>query len=152
MRSFFVYRVEDVAGVSGTGIVAQGTEFDDKTAAVRWLGEVATTTLHRDIDSVERIHCHKGRSVICWTDDDVFRRGETDAYQDRCENIPFSGMGGLEKRADPTAPDYIEEGDRIRFLAGYQACCLAMFGQDWKTCSFGWKHAITLDGKERGPK
>lgn len=152
MRSFYLYRLEDVTGISGTGIVAQGTEFDDESAVVRWLGEIATTTLHANLASVERIHCHEGRSVIVWTDDKVFKRAETDAFQDRCENVPFSGIGGLEKRSDMELPHYIEEGDRVPYLAGYQSCCLGMFGPDWKTCAFGWKHAITLDGKERGSK
>lgn len=152
MRSFFIYRKEDPTGISGTGIVAQGTEFDDDRVVVRWLGKTATTTLHRDRRSVEAIHCHGGKSVIVWTDDKAFKRGEVDAYQDRCENVPFSGICGKDKRDNPEAPDYIDEADRVPYLAGYQSCCLGMFGPDWKTCAFGWSHALTLNGEERGAK
>lgn len=64
MRAFRLYRIEDVSGVSGTGIVAQGVEFDDGTAALRWLTEYRSTVLYDSLDTLEKIHGHDGRTVV----------------------------------------------------------------------------------------
>lgn len=36
-RLFVLDRVEDVSGVSGTGVVAEGIEFSDGVGALRWI-------------------------------------------------------------------------------------------------------------------
>lgn len=37
MRTFVLRRNEDISGVSGVGIVAEGIEFSDGVVALRWL-------------------------------------------------------------------------------------------------------------------
>ena len=37
MRLFKLQRKVDCSGVSGTGVVAEGVEFDDGQVALRWL-------------------------------------------------------------------------------------------------------------------
>lgn len=64
--TFRLERAEDVSGVSGTGHVADGTEFPDGTVAVRWRGVHPTTALHRDMASVEFIHLHGGKTRLVW--------------------------------------------------------------------------------------
>lgn len=66
MRVFRLQRDDDVSGVSGTGVVAQGVEFDDKTVVMRWLSDTATTTLYDSIRHVEKIHGHGGRTRVIW--------------------------------------------------------------------------------------
>lgn len=73
MRRFQLHRHEDVSGVSGTGVVAQGVEFDDGTVVVRWLlragsGLRPTTVMHEDISNVQALHGHGGATKIVWTD------------------------------------------------------------------------------------
>lgn len=73
MRRFQLHRHEDVSGVSGTGVVAQGVEFDDGTVVVRWLlrpgaGTRPTTVVHEDIANVEALHGHGGATDIVWID------------------------------------------------------------------------------------
>lgn len=68
MKLFSLNRTTDVTGVSGTGIVAQGVEFDNGKVVVTWLGEFATVTTHDNIDSVKAIHCHNGLTEIQWLD------------------------------------------------------------------------------------
>lgn len=68
MRRFRLIRHEDPTGISGTGCVAQGVLFGDGPAVVRWLGDTRTTTLHENIESVETIHCHEGKTTIKWQD------------------------------------------------------------------------------------
>lgn len=65
MRTFWMIRDEDVTGVSGTGVVAQGVEFDDGTVCLRWtVGEHRSTVLWPSIASVEAIHGHDGKTTI----------------------------------------------------------------------------------------
>lgn len=68
MRRFYLWRREDISGVSGTGVVAEGVVFDDSAVVVRWRGESPTTTVHANIASVERVHCHGGATRLLWCD------------------------------------------------------------------------------------
>lgn len=68
IRRFLLDRETDVSGVSGTGIVAEGVVFSDKSCVVHWLGEYPTTTPHPNIDSVLGVHGHNGHTNIVWLD------------------------------------------------------------------------------------
>jgi len=63
---FLLVRDEDVTGVSGTGVVAQGVEFHDGTVVLRWLGPNPTTVVHERIESVQAVHGHGGKTRIVW--------------------------------------------------------------------------------------
>jgi len=71
-------------------------------------------------------------------------RGWTAAVQDACENCPFASAGGMDRRQDMVAPDYIPEEDREDYLDGYRAFARATWGEDWVTCRFGWKPVMTI--------
>jgi len=79
---------------------------------------------------------------------EAFRRGALDCYQDRCENCAFASVGGLEKRGELKAPDYVNECDAKDYLEGYVAAAEEMFGEDWRTCEFEWKAALTIGADE----
>lgn len=68
MRAFELHRAEDVSGVSGIGVVAEGIEFSDGTVALRWLSDWPTSVVFHDrgIEAVEMIHGHGGRTSIVW--------------------------------------------------------------------------------------
>lgn len=67
MRMFTLQRMEDVSGVSGTGVVAEGIEFADGRVALRWcVGEHRSTVTWDNIDAVQQIHGHDGRTVVQW--------------------------------------------------------------------------------------
>lgn len=70
MRRFVLLRDEDVSGVSGTGVVVEGIEWEPGgVATIRWIGEWGTYTHHpRGIAGVERIHGHDGRTKVVWLD------------------------------------------------------------------------------------
>jgi hypothetical protein len=70
MRRFNLVRSEDVSGVSGTGIIAQGIEFDDGAVVMRWFGKFKTTEEADNIAHIIAIHGHEGRTSIEWLDDD----------------------------------------------------------------------------------
>lgn len=69
-RRFQLRRIEDVNGVSGTGIVVQGIQFDDGACALRWMTRYASTVHHDSIENVLAVHGHDGKTVVEWIDPD----------------------------------------------------------------------------------
>ena len=78
-RLFQVVREADITGVSGTGVVADGVEFPDGTAVVRWRelepgnpnyerGVRATTVVFPNVRAVEALHGHNGATRLAFTD------------------------------------------------------------------------------------
>ena len=70
MRRFKLVRNEDVSGVSGTGVVAEGIEWTNGNVSVCWLGTFFTIETAANIHTIERIHGHGGRTRIEWVDPD----------------------------------------------------------------------------------
>ena len=66
MKTFNLVRATDVTGISGTGIVAQGVEFDDGTCSMRWLTETASTGFYSSIADLVFIHGHNGATKVEW--------------------------------------------------------------------------------------
>lgn len=66
MRTFRMFRIEDESGVSGTGYVAQGIEFDNGKCAIAWLTNVSSVALYDNIEDLVKIHGHDGKTVIEW--------------------------------------------------------------------------------------
>lgn len=148
MRLFDLYRDEDLTGVSGVGTVAQGVEFDDRTCALRWKTECRSTALYANIEDLERVHCHHGKTRIIFRGMlNTYDRARGDCAQDAYENAPFGSVGGLARRGSMTAPDYITAGQRDEYLRGYRDAARDMYGDDWETCSFGWAPAITIPAR-----
>jgi hypothetical protein len=69
---FVLVRDEDVTGVSGTGIVAEGVEFTGPdgvgVVALRWLSDWPTSVVFHDrgVDSVLAVHGHNGKTRLVW--------------------------------------------------------------------------------------
>jgi hypothetical protein len=62
---FVLDRSEDVTGVSGTGVVAEGIQFSDGSCALRWcVGEHRSTVIWSSIEAVKAIHGHDGKTVV----------------------------------------------------------------------------------------
>lgn len=68
MRRFVLNRKEDVSGVSGTGVVAEGIEFSDGSVAIRWKTSRASTTIWNSVDDAVAIHGHGGLTVLEYLD------------------------------------------------------------------------------------
>lgn len=70
-RRFQLVRHEDITGISGTGIVAEGVEFSDGSVALRWTAEWPTSVVfhERGMESVEHVHGHGGSTEIVWLDE-----------------------------------------------------------------------------------
>lgn len=65
-RPFALYRHQDVTGVSGTGSVAHGVQFADRTVVIRWLGEHPSTVVWASLDDAMKIHGHDGSTRVVW--------------------------------------------------------------------------------------
>jgi hypothetical protein len=70
MKRFELHRDQDVTGVSGTGVVAEGVEFSDGLVVLRWTSDWPTSVVFHDRgrESVEAIHGHSGATKIVWLD------------------------------------------------------------------------------------
>lgn len=67
MRRFSVNRCVDITGVSGTGLVAEGVQFD-KHCVVVWRTNLDSIEITPDTDTFLKIHGHDGTTVIEWRD------------------------------------------------------------------------------------
>ena len=76
MRRFKVKRDEDESGVSGTGIVAEGVEFDDGMVAMKWLSHKSTVTFFANIKHLKDLHGHGGKTKVVWIDPDPLAHAE----------------------------------------------------------------------------
>lgn len=152
MWCFELHRIEDESGVSGTGHVADGVEFEDGTCVLRWRTKFRSTAIYESITVAEAVHGHNRKTVLRWRDGDesvhrAFHRGISDCQQDRRENCPFASIGGPEARMALVAPEYIKtEGARYvdSYLRGYARAAENLYGADWRTCEFAWTPALTI--------
>lgn len=64
MRLFYLYRTEDVSGVSGEGIIAEGVEFSNGEFALHWTSQFDFITTGRSIKALIEVHGHEGRTEI----------------------------------------------------------------------------------------
>jgi hypothetical protein len=68
VRRFRLVRAEDVSGVSGTGVVAEGVVFSVGSIALSWCSPYRSVTIYESLDDLEAIHGHEGRTRIEWLD------------------------------------------------------------------------------------
>lgn len=78
MREFHLRRLEDETGISGTGIVTEGYQFQANGICVmRWLTDKSSVAFYSCIDDVITIHGHGGKTVVEWGDSiDVYTAPE----------------------------------------------------------------------------
>jgi len=70
MRKFVLERIEDVTGISGTGIVAEGIEFSDGVVCLHWTSDWPSSVVHYDrgMESVYHVHGHNGSTKVKFLD------------------------------------------------------------------------------------
>ncbi|MEM1255481.1 MAG: hypothetical protein AAGI69_23840 [Cyanobacteria bacterium P01_H01_bin.21] len=62
-KTFYLQRNEDWSGISGTGLVAVGFEFERLTM-LHWFGKDGSTFWYESVALIEQIHGHEGRTQI----------------------------------------------------------------------------------------
>jgi len=68
MRRFRVVRDEDVSGVSGTGIAAEGVVVSTGKIVLSWCSEYRSVTVYDTVSDLQTVHGHEGRTRIQWLD------------------------------------------------------------------------------------
>jgi hypothetical protein len=69
-KRFHLQRDEDVTGVSGVGVVADGVVWPDGAVAIRWRGPRPSTVHWATLADAEWVHGHGGSTRFVWDDDD----------------------------------------------------------------------------------
>ena len=68
IRRFKLVRDEDVSGVSGIGVVAEGVQFSNGRSVLNWTTQYKSTAVYDSIEELDAIHGHNGRARIEWID------------------------------------------------------------------------------------
>jgi hypothetical protein len=74
VQLFHLWRDEDPSGVSGVGRVAVGAVFPSGKVVLEWLGSHDTLGIYDDIERVQYIHGHGGKTRV------VFAKGTVIPY------------------------------------------------------------------------
>lgn len=69
MKRFYLQRKADVSGVSGTGNVAEGVQFDNGKATMCWLSKRLTISVFDSVEELVELHGHEGNTELVWIDD-----------------------------------------------------------------------------------
>lgn len=136
-------RDDDATGVSGTGHVADVVLWQDGKAAVHWRTATTSTAIYDSFDDLLKIHGHGGRTRLV-PYESSFENAKRCAEMDAMENAPFASIGGVESRTAPTRPRWVSADDFAEWLVGYEFACRQMYGDDWRTCAFGWSAALEI--------
>lgn len=68
-RRFHLVRHHDPSGVSGTGIVAEGTQWTSGAVALHWPGYPPSTSIWACLDELLAAHGHNGLTEVRWIDE-----------------------------------------------------------------------------------
>lgn len=67
-RRFVMVREEDVSGVSGTGVVAEGCLHSNGWVSFTWLTHLQSLVWYPSLEVLESVHGHEGKSKIVFID------------------------------------------------------------------------------------
>lgn len=70
MYRFQLQRDQDITGVSGTGVVAEGVVLTSGRVVMEWLTAINSIVIYPAIANVEAIHGHDGATRIVWLDEE----------------------------------------------------------------------------------
>jgi hypothetical protein len=68
MRRFVMIREQDISGVSGTGVVAEGVVYSNGVVGLTWLSHLSSHAFYHSFDVMEAIHGHGGATKIQFLD------------------------------------------------------------------------------------
>lgn len=67
-RVFYLNRIVDISGVSGTGIVAEGTVYTSGMVSLSWLSDKRCVNVYEDFDTMLSVHGHDGSTEVVFLD------------------------------------------------------------------------------------
>lgn len=69
-RRFYLQRHEDVSGVSGTGKVAEGVEFENGMCALSFSSSYPHANVYANMRAVREVHGHSGATEVVFVDEE----------------------------------------------------------------------------------
>lgn len=63
-KEFYLQRLVDETGISGTGIVARGVVFPSGTCILEWQTFHSSLAVYKNVADVEAIHGHNGKTLL----------------------------------------------------------------------------------------
>lgn len=63
-KLFQLVRNQDLTGVSGTGVVAWGTQYPNGKCTISWLHDLSCIGVYDTLDDLIAIHGHGGNTVV----------------------------------------------------------------------------------------
>ena len=106
MKMFYLKRVEDESGVSGTGRIAQGFIFDNGKVALTWLSEHPSVTIYDSIGEVTAVHGHGGKTEVIMEPDYKRAFGELKSF---VENFSLEDVMRGKLPIDSQAAELLKE-------------------------------------------
>lgn len=64
IKEFYLQRIEDETGISGTGVVARGVILPSGSVCLEWSTFHSSICIYKNISDVEAIHGHHGKTVV----------------------------------------------------------------------------------------
>lgn len=71
ISKFYLNRVEDESGVSGTGIVAVGVKLPSGRCILEWVSKRTSANslgIYDDMDDLKKVHGHDGKTEVVYYD------------------------------------------------------------------------------------
>lgn len=68
IRRFYLERKSDVSGLSGTGIIAVGSQFPTGRCVMQWQTAIKSMVIYDSAEEVQKVHGHDGKTVLHWMD------------------------------------------------------------------------------------
>jgi hypothetical protein len=88
MKRFYLIRYQDISGVSGAGVVAEGVQFMDGRVVICWVTNgIHGIVIHENIENVKQIHGHNGATQIRWVDEDCTDEDRSEDYLKRLSRL-----------------------------------------------------------------
>jgi hypothetical protein len=97
MKRFWLDRVSDISGTSGTGRVAEGVVFSNGWCAMHWLSKYTSVAFYQSVAELEAIHGHNGATVV------VFEE-PAQALATLGESVSYSVQTGEEGQSEARNP------------------------------------------------
>jgi hypothetical protein len=66
IKEFYLQRIEDESGVSGTGIVARGVILPSGHCVLEWLTFTSSIGIYKSVQDLEAIHGHHGKTKVVY--------------------------------------------------------------------------------------
>lgn len=68
-RRFYLRRYEDVSGISGHGIIAEGVRYSTGKCVLGWVTIFRSVAVYDSLEELIAIHGHGGKTVVEWVDE-----------------------------------------------------------------------------------